>query len=331
MRLRSISVYLFLLLMSISFSQTSPSEASLGFIYLNPLFLPDNKELARDFERFDFASIIEKFQARTDDESLFFVGLSWFHLLNYEKARSFLVRVKGQRYVQIASFLIDRIDAVIKKDQKAYEKWMKSIEKISNSMAKSERAFLKSWIEGKPALVELESAYRDAIKEFNAGKIDFVDIHAFNYVYFLKDRNLRQAHVELNKVVKYDFDLSQETLYYDAKEVKELSFPIVRLLSEVLYLRAVSLLESMFRMSLSNFLKLEDSVRNEQVLKLYVNDKGNYNTLIYFLENSLNVVILGVNNYYFIQNIREPSTFFSHSTYEMNENVRRILMYVKVN
>lgn len=327
------SLMIFALILTVTssvLSQTSAAEAALGFIYLNIPFFPESRELARNFEKFNFAEIVEKFQTRVDDESLFFVGMSWFHLLNYDKAKSFLAKVKGARYGEIASYILDRIEIVLRKDWKAYERCTKSIERLNNTMARSERAFLRSLIEGKPALSELEGAYRDAIKEYDVGRLNFVDIHAFNYILFLKDQNPRQAHIELNKVVRYDFTLSQETLYYDARDLRELSFSIVRLLSEVLYLRAAALLESMFGMTLSTFLNLNDRTRSELILRLYTNDKGNYNALLYFLDSSLNVVILGVNNYYFVQSVKEPNTFFTQSTYDLHETVRRILMYVKL-
>ncbi|MEM2146169.1 MAG: hypothetical protein QW279_12460 [Candidatus Jordarchaeaceae archaeon] len=330
------SILFFSILFSIFFpltiiAQYSTSEIALSLIYLNPLITPENKDLAKYFNALDFASIIQDFSNRTDEESVFYTGLSWLHMLNFKKAKETLKQIKGTKFAGIAANIIYRIDAVINNDKTAYETWIKSIEKINNSMARSERAFMRSIMEKRVYLEELASAYRDAIKEYDEEKIDCLDIQAFNYILFLKDKNLEQAHVELNKVVKYDFALTQTTMYYDSSDLKLLAYPIVRLLSEVLYRRAIQTIESLFRVSIDDFLKMEDKKRSELVLQTYIKDRGTYNSLIYYLENSLNVLILGRNNYYFVQSMKEPSTFFEESAYGLNEKARRLLMYVKLN
>lgn len=318
-------------LSSFVISQYTPAEIALSLMYLNPLITPENKELAKYFKMFDFASIIQEFSQKSDDESLFYTGVSWFHMLNYTKAKEYLKQVKNPRLSNISAYIINKIDVVTTGNKSAYENWIKAINNLNNSMAKSERAFMKSLMEKKPYLEDLANAYQEAIKEYNSEKIDCLDIQAFNYILFLKDRNLEQAHTELNRVVKYDFSLNQNTLYYDSNDLKLLSYPVIRLLSEVLYLRAVKTIELLFKTSLEDFIKMDDKKRNELVLQTYIKDKGNYNSLIYYLENSLNVIILGKNNYYFVQSIKEPSVYFSESAYSLNEKVRRLLMYTKLN
>lgn len=334
--MKNVRIKVFLIFVSFIISVTasaqySPPEIALSLLYLNPVISPVNKELARYFNSFDFASIIQNFSNSPDEESLFYTGISWLHMLNYRKARDYLKQVKDPKFSAVAQSIIYRIDVVLNGDKASYDAWIRSIEKINNSMARSERAFLRSLIERRVYLDDLERAYRDAIKEYIEEKIDCLDIQAFHYILFLKDRNLEQAHVELNRVVKYDFTISQITMYYDSSDLKLLAFPIIRLLSEVLYRKAVQIIESLFKVSLDDFMKMDDRKRSELVLQTYIKDKGGYNSLIYHLENTLNVLILGRNNYYFVQSIREPSTFFEESAYQLNERVRRLLMYIKVN
>jgi|GEM_PF-4581183 len=318
---------------TISFSQQENQIArkTLGLIYLENTISIKDKKLEKYWKELDFASIVKEYGNKTDDESILFSGLAWMHLLNYSKANEYFSKIKTREYLPIAKLLKIRTEAFLKNDIKLAQQWLSEISHFKNSMTLSEKAFVLSYFENKPLLDDLREAYKTAIDEYKRKEVDLIDIQAFNYLVYLFRSNIDEALREINRLVTYDFSKNTTVLYYSAEDLQLASFSVIRLLAEVLKTRGTRVLEITFHMSVDDFIQLDDTKRKELVLRTYVNDKGNYNTMLYYLKSSLDVLILGKNDFYFVQTFKEPSMFFKTSVYDLTEMVRRLLIYTKVN
>ena len=253
-------------------------------------------------------------------------ALSWMNLLYYGRALKELEGVKG------ADFYRTRMKVLRKKDKRAAEDYLRGLPK--SLAGRAEKAFVRGYVFGEDVTDELGRIYEEAVKEYEKERIDYVDMFAFDYAYFLRKEDPWKAMVVLSQVVQYDFTLESTEVYYSVDNLKMSYYPVLLLLSRVMYDLACAEIERIFGMKVDEFKRLPREDRERMIAEALMDeDKSKTIRYInYLLKYSVNVLAYGVNDYYFLSRLKDvPDLGIIDGSFgEFQDEVRALRMMVMV-
>ncbi len=223
---------------------------------------------------------------KSEDSDACKKGWAWMNLLYFERSKESYENCDDK----FSSVFILRLKALMK-DKSSYSKYVSNL--TEDDFGKAERLFLDVVVNDSDNVSELRSLYKSTKNQ----------VIAFEYLYALSKKEPEEALKEANLLLRGRNEIIVD---YNYSALKGTYYPIILLTSHLLYERAVSGIEEVFKMKLEKFLKLDDKELQKLVFnEMMFGDTKKFRSIHLMLQNAINLLAYNSNDFIFLSSLKD--------------------------